>query len=160
MTSNPITIAVINGPNLNNLGNRIRAIYGGGTEEDLLKLLRSYFPQIRFNYFQSNFEGEIIGFIQEAAKSDDNIGIIINPGAYAHYSYAIADAIAESPLRVVEVHISNIHAREEFRSRSVTGAQADTIISGAGFFSYVMAAKYLKFLNSGMDKYGFEELPF
>lgn len=155
-----MTIAVINGPNLNNLSYRDPAIYGDKSEKDLLKMLREMNPGIRFTYFQSNYEGEIIGFIQSASKSKDIIGIILNPGAYTHYSFAIADAIADSPLKVVEVHISNIHAREEFRSRSVTGAQADTIITGAGFLSYVLAAKYLEMISHDTDKFGCEELPF
>ncbi len=138
-----MTLAIINGPNLNMLGRRDPAIYGSETLEDTLNALRAEFPDINFTDFQSNSEGEIIDAIQSANQMPDIRGIVINPGAYAHYSYAIADAVADSAVPVVEVHISNIHARESFRSVSVTARAAKAVITGCGRRGYAMAAAYL-----------------
>lgn len=139
-----MTILVINGPNLNLLGERDPEIYGSRSLKDLALLLTKNHPGVNFRYFQSNSEGEIIDAIQETRKDPELTGIIINPGAYAHYSYAIADAIRDAKCTVAEVHISNIHAREDFRARSVTAAAADFIISGAGLEGYSLAAKYME----------------
>ena len=138
-----MAILIINGPNLNLLGKRDPEIYGAETFDDTLSRLRGQFPQEEILFFQSNSEGEIIDAIQSVRTNPEIYGIVINPGAYAHYSYAIADAIADSAVPVVEVHISNIHAREEFRSKSVTAASADAIISGCGREGYSLAIHYL-----------------
>ncbi len=138
-----MTIGIINGPNLNLLGFRKPEIYGNEIFENTLKNLKQDFPNVDLNYFQSNIEGEIIDFIQKINRDKDYIGIVLNPGAYAHYSYAIADAIADSTLPVIEVHISNIHARDEFRAKSVTARMADAVLTGFGRDGYRMAIDYL-----------------
>lgn len=139
-------IVIINGPNLNMLGKRDPEIYGSETfGQTFLKICKT-FPQIEIDYLQSNSEGEIIDFIQRA-NSEGTDGIVINPGAYAHYSYAIADAIADSAAPVVEVHISNIHARESFRAASVTASQAKALIAGCGRQGYNLAIQYLLSLD-------------
>ncbi|MRR23970.1 type II 3-dehydroquinate dehydratase, partial [bacterium] len=106
-------IKIINGPNLNLLGRREPAIYGSEGFEGVLAGLRSRFPEVTFSYSQSNVEGELVNMIQEAGNGAD--GVIINPGGYTHTSVAIADAIAAIGIPVVEVHISNLLSREEFR---------------------------------------------
>ena len=112
-------IAIINGPNLNLLGKREPEVYGTATFEDYFESLKTKFPHIQFSYFQSNIEGEIINAIHKA-HFDKLDGIVINPGAYTHYSIAIMDALKGISVPAVEVHISNIHQREEFRHISVT----------------------------------------
>lgn len=136
-------IAIINGPNLNRLGKRNPDIYGPQSLDETLNNICQSFKSIEFDCFQSNSEGEIIDKIQQL--SDDPLcgGIVINPGAYAHYSYAIADAIRDTQLPVVEVHISNIHARESFRAHSVTAAAANAIISGCGRNGYALAVSQI-----------------
>ena len=117
-------ICIINGANLNLTGKRQSEIYGSISFETFLPQLRERFPDVQIEYFQSNCEGEIIGKIHSLGYDyPDCKGIIINPGAYAHYSYAIADAISSVEIPVIEVHLSNIHSREEFRSKSVTGSR-------------------------------------
>lgn len=142
-----MTISIINGPNLNMLGKRDPAIYGNETLDDTLAALRAEFPEIRIESFQSNSEGEIIDAIQRANTLPEIRGIVLNPGAYAHYSYAIADAVADSAVPVVEVHISNIHAREEFRAVSVTARAAKAVITGCGRKGYAMAVNFLSSLS-------------
>ena len=129
-----MNIAIINGPNLNLLGERDPEIYGSETLQDIITMLRKEMPDVKFSNFQSNYEGEIIDRIQAIRKDGSINGIVINPGAYAHYSYAIADALRDIQGKkpVVEVHISNIHSREEFRRHSVTAACVDAVIAGAG----------------------------
>lgn len=139
-------IQIINGPNLNMLGQRDPDIYGRLSLDDIIASLRAEFPHERLAAFQSNSEGEIIDCIQRAGHDSECRGIVINPGAYAHYSYAIADALRDCPRPAVEVHISNIAAREEFRQRSVTGAACRGIISGLGAAGYRLAIDFL--LNS------------
>ena len=137
-------ITIINGPNLNLLGKREPEIYGSESFEDFLHNLRERFPHIPIEYFQSNCEGEIITKLHKLGfDTPECKGIIINPGAYAHYSYAIADAIAAIKLPVVEVHISNIYAREEFRHKSVTAPMCKGMISGLGLEGYALAISYL-----------------
>ncbi|MDE7180817.1 MAG: 3-dehydroquinate dehydratase [Muribaculaceae bacterium] len=134
--------AIINGPNLNRLGRRDPATYGTATLADILTAASGAAPDYGQRTFQSNCEGDIIDAIQQATDDSRCAGIIINPGAYAHYSHAIADAIRdarEAGRAVVEVHLSNIHAREEFRARSLTGAACNTIITGAGGYGYALA---------------------
>lgn len=137
-------ICIINGPNLNLLGKREPAIYGSQSFDDCLRELRSLFPGVDIEYFQSNGEGAIIDKIHQLGYDDDACtGIVINPGAYAHYSYAIADAIAAIPLPVIEVHISNIHSREEFRHKSVTAPACKAMLCGFGLRGYELAVRYL-----------------
>lgn len=135
------SITIINGPNLNLLGKREPDVYGNTSFEDYLQKLRSSFPDVHLEYFQSNVEGEIIDKLQEAGFSKD--GIIINPGGYTHTSVAIGDAIAAIKAPVVEVHISNIHAREEFRKLSHVSAKVKGTIAGLGLKGYELAVRYL-----------------
>lgn len=137
-------ILVINGPNINLLGIREKNIYGTGSYNDLCSYIRDGAKelQIEVKIVQSNCEGEIITFIQGALGSFD--GIVINPGAYTHYSYAIADALKGVALPAAEVHISNIHKREEFRRKSVTAEGCIGQITGFGFHGYVLALAALK----------------
>lgn len=141
---------IINGPNLNLLGKRCPEIYGAGTFGETLAEIREDFSDVRIDYFQSNSEGEIIDNLHRAGYDPECRGIIINPGAYAHYSIAIADAIEAIPVPVVEVHISNIHSREDFRHKSVTARAARAVIAGCGRDGYALAILYLmRFDDSG-----------
>ena len=138
-------IAIINGPNLNFLGIREPQIYGSKTLKDLENMLQNaseQYESVELKFFQSNSEGALIDFMQECYYNKVD-GIIMNPGALTHYSYALADAIKSIAIPVVEVHISNIHARESFRSHSVTAANSLGIIGGFGFEGYVMALQGL-----------------
>lgn len=133
-------LLVINGPNLNFLGIREKGIYGNEDYSVLLDLIEKNSKKLNIEteVFQSNSEGEIIDAIQRAYE--DNLdGIIINPGAYTHYSYAISDALASVKIPKIEVHISNIHKREEFRHKSVTASQCDGQITGLGLKGYLLA---------------------
>ena len=134
---------IINGPNLNLLGSREPDVYGTGTYETLCRRVQDYAAAHGWeaDCFQSNHEGAIIDAIQQAAGVYD--GIVINPAAYTHYSYAILDALKAVDLPAVEVHLSNIHKREEFRHKSVTAAGCDGQICGLGQFGYVAAMGYL-----------------
>lgn len=134
-------IAIINGPNLNFLGIREPNIYGLQTLEELIIGLQNGFPTIDFSFFQSNHEGEIIDAIQ-GSFMDQYDGIVINPGAYSHTSIAIADAIKSVGIPTIEVHLSNIAARESFRQHSYTASVCDGVISGLGFASYHLAVQY------------------
>jgi 3-dehydroquinate dehydratase II len=134
---------IVNGPNLNLLGKREVDIYGKESFEDYLKLLQAKFSNLKLTYFQSNIEGELINSIQENGFICD--GIIINPAGYSHTSVAIADAIAAVPCKTVEVHISNIHAREEFRKHSFVSSKVKGVICGLGLFGY--EAAILSFLE-------------
>ena len=132
-------ILVINGPNLNMLGKREPHIYGNATLEDLENLIKDTFKdKIYIEFFQSNHEGDIIDRLHETNDTFD--GVVINPGAFTHYSYAIYDAIKSININCVEVHISNIHQRqEEFRKKSVTAGACIGQISGFGFYGYILA---------------------
>ena len=132
-------IKIINGPNLNLLGRREPEKYGYSSFEEYLLLLESRYPEIVFEYFQSNIEGEIITEIRKSGFSAD--GIIINAGGYTHTSVAITDAIAAVKTSVVEVHITNIFAREEFRHISLIGRNCAGSISGFGLDSYRLAVE-------------------
>ncbi|PZX59973.1 type II 3-dehydroquinate dehydratase [Hydrotalea sandarakina] len=134
-------IAIINGPNLNLLGKREPDVYGSQTFEDYLKQLKGNFPNITFTYFQSNVEGELINALQEYGFTYD--GIILNPGGYTHTSVAIGDAIAAIKAPVIEVHISNVHAREDFRKISHVSAKAKGSIIGLGLKGYDLAVRFL-----------------
>ncbi|MFD1315839.1 type II 3-dehydroquinate dehydratase [Namhaeicola litoreus] len=130
-------ILILNGPNLNLLGKREPSIYGDETFEQFFEQLQKRYPQIDFVYFQSNIEGEIIGKIQEVGFDFD--GIVLNAAAYTHTSVGIGDAVKAVPAPVVEVHISNIHARESFRHQSYIAPNAKGIIAGFGLKSYDLA---------------------
>lgn len=136
-------IQIINGPNLNLLGVREPEVYGFQTFGDYLEQLRVDNPGIEIGYFQSNVEGEIIDKIQEAGFESD--GIILNAGGYTHTSVAIRDAIKAVPSPVVEVHISNVHAREEFRHHSMLSAVCLGVIAGFGIDSYRLALSALAY---------------
>jgi len=133
-------IAIINGPNLNLLGTREPDVYGSKTFEQYFGELRLLFPAVEFSYFQSNVEGELINELQRIGFSYD--GIIINPGGYTHTSVAIGDAIAAITTPVVEVHISNVHAREDFRKLSHVSAKAKGTIMGLGLKGYELAVRW------------------
>ncbi len=143
-------IAIINGSNLNRLGERQPGIYGTETMDDVLHRLSRRFPHIEIDYRQSNSEGGLIDILQTlafASAEERPVGVVFNPGAYAHYSYALADAVADvvtdAAIPVVEVHISNIHAREAYRAVSVTARQSTGVISGLGTHGYDAAVDYL-----------------
>ena len=133
-------ILIVNGSNLNLLGTREPEIYGTVSMADFLENLKEKFPEDEFLFFQSNVEGEIINRLQE----DDYEALIINPAAYTHYSYAIADCLKNIEKPKIEVHISNIYAREEFRQKSVTAAHCNGVISGFGLDGYRLAVLNLK----------------
>ena len=132
-------LIIINGPNLNLLGSRQTSIYGNEFFEDFLKKLKAKYPKIKIDYFQSNVEGELINKIQEVGFAYD--GIVLNPGGYTHSSVAIGDAILAINSPVVEVHISNILNREEFRKSSLTAMYCVGVISGFGLKGYELAVE-------------------
>lgn len=134
-------IEIINGPNLNLLGRREPDIYGSCSFDDYLKTLQAAYPDAAIAAFQSNVEGEIINAIQEAGFGCD--GIVLNAGGYTHTSVAIRDAVRAVPAPVVEVHISNIHAREEFRRHSLLSPVCLGVIAGFGVDSYRLAVEAL-----------------
>jgi 3-dehydroquinate dehydratase II len=130
-------IQIINGPNLNLLGVREKSIYGDSSFETYLDELCKRYPNVQLDYYQSNVEGEIINKIHEAGFSYD--GIVLNAGAYTHTSVAIADAIAAVKTPVIEVHISNVYRREDFRHHSMLAASCKGVIAGFGMDSYRLA---------------------
>jgi 3-dehydroquinate dehydratase-2 len=132
-----LKIAIINGPNLNLLGKREVEIYGIQSFEDYFKTIQTKFPNVTLSYFQSNVEGDLINKLHEVGFNYD--GIIINAGAYTHTSIAIADAIAGIKTPVIEVHISNVFAREDYRHISYLGKHCKGSISGFGLKGYDMA---------------------
>ena len=134
-------IAIINGPNLNLLGKRETDIYGNISFEQFLESLKKKYTSIGISYFQSNVEGELINELQRVGFSYD--GIIFNPGGYTHTSVAIGDAIAAIKAPLVEVHISNVHAREDFRKLSHVSGKAVGSIFGLGLKGYGLAMEYL-----------------
>lgn len=133
-------ILIINGPNLNLLGKREPEIYGSQSFEDYFEILKKKFSEINLEYFQSNHEGEIIDKIHEVGFSYD--GIVLNAGGLTHTSVSLADAIGGVKTPVVEVHISNIHAREEFRKHSFLTPKCKGIISGLGIEGYSLAVQW------------------
>jgi 3-dehydroquinate dehydratase-2 len=145
-----VNLIIINGPNLNFLGIREPDIYGDNSYSGLCSLIQGWASELGVltEIVQSNSEGEIIDLIQSAYNEYD--AIVINPGAYTHYSYAIYDALKSISLPAVEVHISNIHKREEFRHKSVTAAACDGQICGLGLWGYKAAMMYL--INALEDK--------
>lgn len=134
-------ILIINGPNLNLLGTREPDIYGDQSFQSFFETIKSNFKEIDLEYYQSNIEGEIINKLHEAGFSYD--GIILNAGGYTHTSIAISDAIAAIKTDVVEVHISNIYKREEFRHKSIISKECIGMISGLGLEGYLLAITYL-----------------
>ena len=136
-------VVVVNGPNLNLLGKREPHIYGTRTQEDLKQVIQDKARQLdlEVSFFQSNHEGEIIDFLHKEAPG--SAGIVINPAALSHYSVALYDCLQALALPVVEVHISNLHAREEWRSKSVTARAARGVITGLGFAGYELALEFL-----------------
>jgi len=132
-------LIIINGPNLNLLGIREKSIYGNMSFENYFEELKNKYSQIQFDYFQSNVEGEIINKLHEVGFSFD--GIILNAGGYTHTSVAITDAIAAITSPVIEVHISNVYAREEFRHNSLLAKNCKGVICGFGLDSYRLAAE-------------------
>ncbi len=135
-------ILIINGPNLNLLGKREPELYGSGDFEGFFEGLKKQHDTLQLEYFQSNVEGEIINKLHEAGF--DYHGIILNAGGYTHTSVAIADAIAAVTTPVVEVHISNVYARESFRHTSLTGARCVGVITGFGLSGYALALNYFQ----------------
>jgi len=137
-----LSIAIINGPNLNLLGTREPNVYGSETFESYFEKLMTQYPDISLTYYQSNVEGELINHLHECRGKQD--GVILNAGAYTHTSIAIADAIAAIQLPVIEVHISNVFAREDYRKTSYIAAKCIGSISGLGLPGYQLAIDYFK----------------
>ncbi len=137
---------ILNGPNLNMLGKREPEQYGSDTLEDIRKLLTESFPDHELTFFQDNSEGELVTAIHELVDSNYD-GLIANFGAYTHTSVAIRDALELLKIPIVEVHLSNIHSREEFRHKTLTGAVSSGIITGFGKHSYVLGVKAVEELT-------------
>ena len=135
-----LEIAIINGPNLNLLGKREPELYGHASFEEFLEQLKKDFPTIHFTYFQSNIEGELVEAIQ--SHGFNKAGIILNPAAYTHTSIAIGDAVAAIQTPIIEVHISNVHAREDFRKISHVSAKSVGSIVGLGLKGYALATEW------------------
>lgn len=146
-------ILIINGPNLNMLGRREEALYGTEKFERILEQLQARYTEADIEYFQSNSEGDIVTRIQQLAD-EKFAGLVINAGAYSHYSYAIHDALLIPQLIKVEVHMSNIYMREEFRHKSVLSPACDGIIAGFGKESYRLAIDFI--VNNQRRKVGFQ----
>lgn len=146
-----MNILVINGPNLNLLGMREPEIYGNQTLQDIQNELISKYPEVVFTFFQSNHEGAIVDALQSTIGKQFG-AVVLNGGAYTHYSYAIHDAIALLSIPVVEVHISNIHLREEFRRNSVTAPVCVAQLSGFGVNGYSLAVEMLLYHKSKNDQ--------
>ena len=134
-------IAVVNGPNLNLTGVREPEVYGSETMEDMMNALRERFPEVAFSYFQSNVEGELIDAIQREGYACD--GLIVNLGGYSHTSVALHDALLAVPAAKVEVHLSNIFSREEYRHRSLVTPACAGMICGLGIAGYRLAVEWL-----------------
>lgn len=133
-------VFVLNGVNLGSLGERRPEVYGRQTLGDIKEYLRGEFPDLDLEFRQTDYEGEFVGWVREAADSD---GLIVNPGAWTHYSYAIHDALEAVSVPKVEVHISNVHGREEWRRKSVISPAVDAVVAGMGADGYRMALDYV-----------------
>lgn len=142
-------ILIVNGPNLNLLGTREPHVYGTSTLDELNNRLAEMASELKIEleFFQSNHEGELIDFLHREAPDAD--GLIINPGALTHYSYALRDAIAAVGIEAVEVHMSNIYARDEFRRKSVVAPVCQGSMAGFGFYGYAMALSYFADTSKG-----------
>ena len=141
-------IQIINGPNINLLGKREPGIYGARSFEDYFVELKSRYPEVEFEYYQSNVEGEMINKLHEVGF--DYEGIVLNAGAYTHTSIALQDAIRAIPSPVIEVHISNVHQREEFRHKSMISCACVGVICGFGLDSYRLAVEALLAKHRGI----------
>lgn len=133
-------VFVLNGANLASLGERRPAVYGEQTLKGIEQLLRDEFPSADLEFRQTDSEGELITWIHEAANSD---GLVLNPGAWTHYSYAIHDALEIVSVPKVEVHLSNVHSREEWRRTSVVSPVVDAVVAGMGAYGYAAAVGYV-----------------
>lgn len=133
-------IHVLNGVNLGGLGTRRPEVYGSRTLADIEAGMRGEFPDVRFVFRQTDFEGEMVGYIREAGGVE---GLVINPGAWTHYSYALHDALEAVGCVKVEVHLSNVHTREEWRGKSVVSPAVDAVVAGMGTFGYGAAVLYV-----------------
>jgi 3-dehydroquinate dehydratase-2 len=133
-------VYVLNGVNLGALGERRPEVYGHQTLGDIEKYLREQFSDVEIEFRQTDYEGEFVGWVREALEAD---GLVVNPGAWSHYSYAIHDALEAVSVPKVEVHLSNVHGREEWRRRSVISPVVDTVIAGMGADGYRMAIEYV-----------------
>ena len=133
-------VIVLNGVNLGTLGTRRPEIYGAMTLDDIERLIKDEFPALDLEFRQTDSEGEMVGFTREAADSD---GLVINAGAWTHYSYALHDALEVLDVPKVEVHLSNVHTREEWRRLSVISPVVDALIAGMGAHGYVAAVRYV-----------------
>lgn len=134
-------IFVLNGVNLGALGTRRPEVYGAQTLEDIEEYLRAEFPKVEFEFRQTDYEGEFVGWVREASSSG---GLILNPGAWTHYSYAIHDALETLAIPKVEVHLSNVHARERWRRTSVVSPAVDAVVAGMGARGYRAAVAYIR----------------
>jgi 3-dehydroquinate dehydratase-2 len=139
-------VFVLNGVNLGTLGRRRPEVYGTLTLNDIERILRGEFPEVEFEFRQTDHEGEMVGFVREAAES---VGIAINPGAWTHYSYALHDALEAVDVPKVEVHLSNVHAREGWRRHSVVSPAVDAVVAGMGVYGYVAAVRYVRERGGG-----------
>ena len=133
-------IFILNGVNLGTLGTRRPDVYGSMTLDDIEKLVNDVFPDLDLEFRQTDFEGEMVGFIRDASGSD---GLVINAGAWTHYSYALHDALESLDVPKVEVHLSNVYRREEWRRLSVISPAVDAMVAGMGANGYVAAVRYL-----------------
>ncbi len=133
-------VFVLNGVNLASLGGRRPEVYGEQTLRDIEQLLRSAFPDVELEFRQTDHEGELLAWIHEAANSD---GLVLNPGAWTHYSYAIHDALEIVGVPKVEIHLSNVHSREEWRRTSVVSPVVDAVVAGMGAKGYLAALRYI-----------------
>ncbi len=140
-------IAIVNGPNLNLTGYRQPEIYGSRTFESFLAELDLEYSDAEFVYLQSNVEGELINYLQELDKQADIVGVVLNAGGYTHTSVALADAVAAISIPVIEVHMSNVFAREDHRHVSYIGRECIGSVSGFGFDSYKLAIEHLRSLK-------------
>ena len=131
---------MLNGVNLGTLGTRRPEVYGTLTLDDIYKLLSAEFAGVDFEFRQTDFEGEMVGFIREGGSAD---GVVINPGAWTHYAYALHDALEAISVPKVEVHLSNVHGREEWRRRSVVSPAMDAVVAGMGAWGYVAAVRFI-----------------
>ncbi len=134
------TVFVLNGVNLGTLGKRRPEVYGTLTLNDIENLLRNEFPGVNFEFRQTDYEGEMVGFIREGAEAD---GLLINPGAWTHYAYALHDALETVGVPKVEVHLSNVHARETWRRHSVVTPAVSAVVAGMREWGYVAATRYV-----------------
>ncbi len=143
-------ILILNGPNLNTLGKREPEVYGTQSLTDLKEMIEKEFPEDSIEFFQSNEEGAIVSRLNQCLDEPVD-GIVFNPGAFTHYSYALRDAVSMLNIPVVEVHLSNLHARESFRTKSVIAGACAGQISGFGLVSYILGVKAVKYRENRED---------